>query len=823
MTRRAGIGLLLLVCCCSRSRLPDPKLTFEGATHTFRTGNLAAALVQARKGVALFSPESHRDWHYRFVLLECELLLARNETGPAAAILANLPAEMPSAALRAYRRMLDGYLLLKTDRYGKAAAALEEASALADAAGEKECKAAVLLILGNVRDSEGNLEEAEACWRRALNLARSGGDLFHEAAALNNIGVGNLRRFRFEEAAPSFESVLGNAEKLGAELMSAAALGNLALCRYEVGDFEAATGFRRRANAIADRAGARLYQLQGIGELGTILLRSGHPEAAAPEFRRALELARLINEPHEILLWTVQLSAALIRTGQYQEAAMLNRPALAATVTERDAAALNQAHMNAADMASSQGRSDEAARLYLELIGRREIPASFRWEAHAGLAAVYRRQGRPDDAAAQYAAAIALIEQARGELARQESMISFLSQLIRVYQDYVDFLVEHGRDEEALQVADSSRARVLLSRLRRDDPSPPPVGIKTLQRMAAAQRSVFLTCWLAPERSYLWIITSRTCRRHALPGGPKIQQLVDTYRAVLEEGWRDPLLSGHPAGRELSRLLIQPVRDLIPRGTRLVIIPDGPLHLLNFETLPVEDAQPRYWIEDVTVTVMQSLGSAAGEPRRRTRERPSVLLIGDPQQADPQFPKLRFAGMELENINRHFPPQSVRLVSGRDATPDSYRGLHSEHYTWIHFASHASANQASPLESAVILSPGKTGYKLFATDILRESLDAELVTVSACRGVGTRSFSGEGLIGFAWAFLKAGSRNVIAGLWDVNDRSTALLMDRLYAGLSAGEPPSEALRNAKLSLLRSGGNFAKPFYWAPFQLYSRAL
>jgi CHAT domain-containing protein len=127
------------------------------------------------------------------------------------------------------------------------------------------------------------------------------------------------------------------------------------------------------------------------------------------------------------------------------------------------------------------------------------------------------------------------------------------------------------------------------------------------------------------------------------------------------------------------------------------------------------------------------------------------------------------------------------------------------------------------LESAVILSPGRGGYKLFAGEILEESLNAELVTVSACRGTGVRSFSGEGLSSFACTFLKAGARNVIAGLWDVSDRSTAVLMDDLYAGLQSGMPPWEALRQAKLHLLHSQRNFAKPFYWGAFQLYSRGL
>ena len=129
------------------------------------------------------------------------------------------------------------------------------------------------------------------------------------------------------------------------------------------------------------------------------------------------------------------------------------------------------------------------------------------------------------------------------------------------------------------------------------------------------------------------------------------------------------------------------------------------------------------------------------------------------------------------------------------------------------------ANPLSPLDSAVILSGPADKNRLLARDVTRIPLSAELVTISACRSAGGTSYAGEGLVGFAWAFLRAGARNVIAGMWDVSDRSTAQLMAALYGGIAAGKPVQEALRSAKLDLIRSGGAYVKPFYWAPFQLY----
>ena len=65
---------------------------------------------------------------------------------------------------------------------------------------------------------------------------------------------------------------------------------------------------------------------------------------------------------------------------------------------------------------------------------------------------------------------------------------------------------------------------------------------------------------------------------------------------------------------------------------------------------------------------------------------------------------------------------------------------------------------------------------LLARDVMAKPWTAALVTVSACRSAGGKTYAGEGMVGFAWTFLKAGAGNVIAGLWDVNDRSTTELM-----------------------------------------------
>jgi CHAT domain-containing protein len=306
----------------------------------------------------------------------------------------------------------------------------------------------------------------------------------------------------------------------------------------------------------------------------------------------------------------------------------------------------------------------------------------------------------------------------------------------------------------------------------------------------------------------------------------------------------DPLAAGDTPGDQLYAALVAPAARWIAPGASLIIVPDGALHGLNFETLPVAAPQRHYWIEDVEIQVAPSLGLLAAEnagapqrpvptvslassrpqspPQSPRREPSSLLLIGSPTVTDPKYPALSYASAEMATVAAHFGTGRVVSFEGPRASPAAYRNASPDRFSMIHFTAHAAANLESPLDSAVILSPENGAYKLYARDVADLPLHAELVTVSACRGAGERTYSGEGLIGFAWAFLRAGARRVIAGLWDVDDQSTARLMETLYARIADGGSPSRALREAKLAMLRGGGSFGRPYYWGPFELFTVA-
>jgi CHAT domain-containing protein len=103
-------------------------------------------------------------------------------------------------------------------------------------------------------------------------------------------------------------------------------------------------------------------------------------------------------------------------------------------------------------------------------------------------------------------------------------------------------------------------------------------------------------------------------------------------------------------------------------------------------------------------------------------------------------------------------------------------------------------------------------------DIYNLNLSADLVVLSACDTALGKDIKGEGLVGLTRGFMSAGSKSVVASLWKVDDRATAMLMAEFYKSmLQDGLTPAAALRSAK-QRLRQEKAWSAPYFWAGFVL-----
>ena len=168
-------------------------------------------------------------------------------------------------------------------------------------------------------------------------------------------------------------------------------------------------------------------------------------------------------------------------------------------------------------------------------------------------------------------------------------------------------------------------------------------------------------------------------------------------------------------------------------------------------------------------------------------------------------------------------PGSAQVFVGPEATEERAKAAVAD-ATVIHFATHGLVDEASPLDSSLVLSlprawkPGDDNGLLQAWEVFEQMrIRADLVTLSACDSALGEEVSGEGILGLTRAFQYAGARAVLASLWGVNDASTAELMASFYAALGEGRSTDEALRTAQLHLLH-GSRWRHPRHWAAFEL-----
>ena len=321
--------------------------------------------------------------------------------------------------------------------------------------------------------------------------------------------------------------------------------------------------------------------------------------------------------------------------------------------------------------------------------------------------------------------------------------------------------------------------------------------------------------------------------------------------------------------RRLSDLVVVPLGDL-SAGSRLLVVADGALQYIPFGMLPGPSANGIYrpLIVDHEIVTMPSasvLSVQRQQLKMRTSRGSGVAVIADPvfDRTDARLriapsapldlpvsdsgestrilehlgqpapaakssvpsraviPRLPFTRNEADAILAAAKGQRNFRAVDFAATKEAVLGGALRSYRIVHFATHGFLDTERPTLSSIVLSlVDEDGQPLDgflrAQELYNLDLNADLVVLSACQtGLG-KSIEGEGLIGLTRGLMYAGAQRVVVSLWNVSDRATASLMSRFYRDmLTAGKPPSAALRAAQLEVMKIKG-WENPFYWAPF-------
>lgn len=684
----------------------------------------------------------------------------------------------------------------------------------------------VLQTQGLIEFHRDQLANAKKSFASSLEFAQQRQDTFLETSDLMNLGTVALRNEEYSEALDRFNAASLIAQSIQARLALELALGNAGWAYYKLGDFEKSLFNFQEAEQEARALGSAHDQIVWATNTGLSFYRLGNLEEAESNYRRALKAAEAADDKEWIADTHTELGFLYFQRQQFEAAEKQCDSALLAARSWGSQSAVVVALFLQAILAARRNNNLEARNLLFQVDRNPVTMPSLREDVEDAIAKFYARRHNSRLAEVWFNKSIATFEAQRSSLKDDELRLPFFANADALYKDYAEYLIESHRSMKALQLLDLGRARTLEEGLglanngtpqSQDSPTNP-------QEVARKLDATILFYSLGPMRSYLWAISRNRTRLFLLPARSEIESHFEKYqRAILRS--TDPLRQENEDARYLYDKIVAPAASTIRKGSRVVLIPDGSLDGLNFETLLVPgNSGFHYWIEDVTVVNTNAIRLiSALDSRRPDKYENNLLLMGDPISVGPDYPRLFNASVEIQSIEEHFQPGKEVVLTRAKAVPAAYLAIRPDRFTYVDFVAHGTASRLSPLDSAVVLSasPGQPDtFKLYARDIVHQPLHARLVTISACYGSGLRAYAGEGLVGLSWAFLRAGAQNVIGALWEANDASTPLLMDRLYGDIEAGSEPDVALRAAKLSLIHSQTVYRKPLYWGAFQLYA---
>lgn len=751
-------------------------------------------------------------------------------------------------------------LLRVSARYDEALDLFGRAVALYRRGKNARGEALALGTLSTVYSETGDFERARQQLRQAMSLASGLNDRVLDRALLLKLGI---------------------VERESGDAARALALGLQALALDSEQEHEAVRREERRTleqTLEAPQAILGLTRIELMFHLGSVHAALGDHRQSAAFYERALDISRERRRPLVFSVLLGNLAGARLRLGEAEKARELATRAL--ELLRRSGGSLHWESIFLHHLAEAEralGRDGEALTNYrraVEAVERARtlsIPTEVsragivaaRHDVFAGAIDFLLTRGRGEEAlevaeAWHARAFLDVLTESRVDLGRdltagqREQEDGLFARISGLQKELWGQGLAPAREQELKSLLAGAEQELESFQLAMRRANPRYAEIKYARPLKAEQvargfpgpEAALVEFVLGERRSFAWVVRSGKVSAVTLPPRREIEELAGDYRAVLSERvsaltFRNARARTDALGAALYEKLFAPLEKHLAGARTLVIVPDGALSYLPFEAL-AGGAESRYLVERYTVsyapsaTALAAIREAAGGAHAGAK---GLIAFGDPAYAGSRpaaaapdsravgasaFNRLPYTRAEVNAIASLFDAAERRTFLGAEAREERVKSEDLGAYRYVHFAAHGMIDERFPARSGIALAlagDSREDGVLQMGEVMRLKLRAELVTLSACRtGLG-RLTGGEGLIGLTRAFHYAGTPAVVASLWNVNDAATADLMKSFYQNLRAGLPKDEALRRAKLQLLRGKSrHWEHPYFWASFVL-----
>jgi CHAT domain-containing protein len=813
----------------------------------------------------------------------------------------------------------------------------EEVRTISEELGNKFLLANSLNNIGLIYDIWGESQTALTHYEKALALFREEKRRDREAVTLHNIGMDYGALGDAQRALEYLNQSREIQKQLNLNLDQATTLTSIGLTYSQQNDQLKALEYYKLALPLRLNSKGELTNKRGqaytLNNIGLAHALSGEPQKALAVYAQALTLREETNDRRGAAITLDKIGQAYSMLGDRAKALENYEKALSRwqSIGDRHGEALTlygiaRAESELGDLTVARETIHKAVSLVESLrskLSGQQLRTTYLatrqnyYELEVDINMRLYMAGGAQPKEEYAAAALQSSEKARvrsllDTLAEAQAEISLpgdpklvqkadeLQQQIDAMAEQLLFLRNRSRTEDASFVAkriDALTAEYedIQTRLRASNPryaaltQPRLLDLAEIRKQLLDDNTLLLEYALGEKRSYLWAVTQTSVKGFQLSNSDEIEKAARRLRE-LTVVWqntpeKNPLgFSARvikardeywPQAEELSRLLLGPVAKQL--GTkRLLIVPDGILHLVPFGALPapapdgptnavtravskrLTKTQPIPLVNEVVVVPSVST-LALLRTYRRTVAPKAVAVLADPV-FETNDSRVHFKGEQNNSVSaaqswsrdlnqamkdvsstvttaglqrlRATEKEALEIIAatpagaGMKATDfKANRALvmsgELSHYRILHFATHGLLDSERPHLSGIVLSlvdeegRRQNGY-LRLQDIYTLKLPAELVVLSACdTGLG-KEIKGEGLISLTRGFMHAGARRVVASLWKVDSDATAELMKDFYQALfKKGLPPAAALKFAQ-GEVRKNKQWSDPYFWAGF-------
>jgi CHAT domain-containing protein/tetratricopeptide (TPR) repeat protein len=737
-----------------------------------------------------------------------------------------------------------GLVLTSLGKYAEALESYQRSLKIKEEIGDKRGVGSTLGNLGNIYQAQGNYAQALEYFQRSLKIAEEIGNKTGMGILLNSIGLIYQLQDNFAQALDYYQRSVKLREEIGDKRGLGISMSNVAAVYQHNGNYAKALEGYQQALKIREEIKDKWSISASLHNIATLKKLQGNYIEAAESVNKAITIARQVGDNE--LLWQIYTTAGQIHRAlnQFDLAKQAFAEAIAAAENLRNQVAGSTQqrqqffatkllpYPEMVDLLVTQNNIQEALSFAERSKGRALLDVFDRDKVSINKAMSVQEQQQEKNLTAELAALNSQIyKEKRNEKPDQAEIADLTAKLEKIRLQMDAF--------QTSLYATHPELRVQRGEIR---------PITTIESASLIpDKTALLEFAVQENQTYLFVLTGNKVAETK----PDLQvykiNIKQKELADLTQRFNQRITSRSLGFQELAsqlyNLLLKPAQAQLQNINTLVIVPDGVLWELPFQTLLL--APKRYLLQDYAIsyapslTVLKEMRALQVKRHNANVQTKTLLALGNPAIGsetadkvtavfmDEKLLPLPEAERQVKVLQQIYGSKNSNIYTGTEAGEARLK-QEAGNYRILHLATHGIVNNDNPMYSCLVLSQLQSNASddglLEAWEIMKMDLNADLVILSACDTARGKVGAGEGMIGLAWSLFVAGCPTTVVSQWKVETASNTEMMIAFHKNLTTAKgqiSKAEALRQAALKLMKNR-QYSHPFYWAPFVIIGDA-